>query len=286
MRIRAALSLVVLATTLSCGHDRRDGETVTTSSEVSGPTAPRQLDTPASPALPAMCSVGTGSPHATCERAGGARLWPAVDAAIDDLVKSQPGLFNLERVIGQKGYYVQAHDAFYLALADALQAKGLCAQYDFRVLNVKDSAGESEEYEVLFPNGHLRRDAGSLVATCTPASFPLDPAVVISRVRVAFYSIQCEDGRTPPRNGEGLLPSDCTGFVTATPKKADDSDVYKRINGPEIVWELEQSGNQVVVEDFPNVTFNKFVRGRDLGAFRLCATVQTHKGCLEGEVVP
>lgn len=286
MRIRTALSFVVLATTLSCGRTRPAAETVTSSSEIAGPSAVRQLDTPASPALPAICAVGTGAPNASCDRAGSGRLWPAVDAAIDDLVKSQPGLFNLERVIGQKGYYVQAHDAFYLALADSLQAKGICAQYDFRVLNVKDSAGESEEYEVLFPNGHLRRDAGSLVATCTPASFPLDPAVVISRVRVAFYAIQCEDGRTPPRNGEGLLPSDCTGFVTATPKKADDSDVDKRIHGPEIVWELEQSGNQVVIEDFPNVTFNKFVRGRDLGPFRLCATVQTHKGCLEGEVIP
>jgi hypothetical protein len=119
-----------------------------------------------------------------------------------------------------------------------------------------------------------------------PASFPLTPAQVIHRVRVAFYSIRCADGRTPPRNGEGLLPVDCTGLVTATPKKKDETDLDSRIHGPEILWELEQAGEHVTIEDFPDVDFNKFVRGRDPGDFRLCATVQTHRGCLDGTVVP
>ena len=66
--------------------------------------------------------------------------------------------------------------------------------------------------------------------------------------------------------------------------KDDDSDVPKQIHGPDIVWELEQTGNQVGAEDFPNVAFNKVLRGRDPGTFRLCATVQTHRGCLDGVV--
>jgi hypothetical protein len=81
------------------------------------------------------------------------------------------------------------------------------------------------------------------------------------------------------------LPVDCTGFVTATPKKKDESDVDKRIHGPEITWELEQSGESVSMEDFPKVDFNKLLRGRDLGEFRLCATVQAHRGCLSGKVI-
>jgi hypothetical protein len=133
---------------------------------------------------------------------------------------------------------------------------------------------------------NVRRQVGRLRERDQGGSFPLDRAQVIPRVRVGFYAIQCDDGRTPPRNGEGLLPVDCTGLVTATPKKKDDSDVDKRIHGPEIVWELEQDGEFVSVDDFPGVDFNKFVRGRDPGEFRLCATVQTHRGCLGGTVVP
>jgi hypothetical protein len=257
------------------------------SGAVSGPSAFRAAsETPSTIQLPAVCSIGTGDPHAHCDARGTTRLWPDVDAAIDELVRTRPTLFNLDRVVGRNGFYVLAHDEVYLGVAAVLQAKGLCAQYDYRVLHVKNSQASSEQYDLVQPNGHLRRDPTGFAATCTPASFPLDPAVVIDRVRVAFYAIQCEDGRIPPRNGEGLLPSDCTGYVTATPKRDDDTDVPRQIHGPDIVWELEQTGNQVGVEEFPGVAFNRVLRGRDTGSFRLCATVQTHRGCLDGKVTP
>jgi hypothetical protein len=289
LRIHARLSFALAFAGLSCSHATNPPEPGARpdANPVTGPTMVRtSSDASPSPEAPAYCAVGTGDPRASCDRGGAAALWADVDAAIDEVVLKSPQLFNLKRVVGQKGFYVLAHDELYLRVAAALQAKGLCAQYDYRVLHVKNGPSSSEQYELIFPNGHLRRDPGTLTATCTPASFPLDPADVIDRVRVAFYSIQCEDGRTPPRNGEGVLPSDCTGFVTATPKKADDTDVHRSVHGPDILWELEQTGHQVAVEDFPNVTFNKLVHGRDTGTFRLCATVQTHRGCLDGEVVP
>lgn len=285
MNIRESLSCALVVLTLSCSHlpEPRD---VAPSSGAVGPSAFRAAsETPSTIELPGICSIGTGDPHAHCDARGTTRLWPEVDAAIDELVRTRPTLFNLDRVVGRKDFYVLAHDEVYLGVAAILQAKGLCAQYDYRVLHVKDSQASSEQYDLVQPNGHLRRDPAGFSATCSPASFPLDPAVVIDRVRVAFYAIQCEDGRTPPRNGEGLLPSDCTGYVTATPKK-DDTDVPRQIHGPDIVWELEQTGNQVGVEEFPNVAFNKVLRGRDPGTFRLCATVQTHRGCLDGAVTP
>jgi hypothetical protein len=288
LRIQKGLLLAALSSSLSCSSSpERAADAVPASNAVVGSSSVRASDEVLpTPPLPGMCSVGTGDPNASCGRGGSSLLWPQVDAAIDELVRTRPALFNLERVVGQKGYYVLAHDEFYLGVEAILQARGFCAQYDFRVLQVKDSQAQSEQFALIQPNGHLWRDPRSLAATCTPASFPLDPAVVIHRVRVAFYAIQCDDGRTPPRNGEGLLPVDCTGFVTATPKQKDDTDVHRVIHGPDIDWELEQSGGQVSVEDFPNVTFNKFVRGRDLGPFRLCATVQSHRGCLDGEVIP
>jgi hypothetical protein len=287
LRIHKSLWLAVLAAVSCSGRPESASEVVPSSGVVSGPSTYRTAsDSGPITELPAFCAVGTGDPRAHCDQGGTPELWPAVDAAIDELVAKRPTLFNLDRVVGPKGYYVLAHDEFYLGVAAILQAKGLCAQYDYRVLQVKDSQARSEQYDLILTNGHIRRSPVALTATCAPASFPLDPAVVIDRVRVAFYAIQCEDGRTPPRNGEGVLPSGCSGYVTATPKKADDTDVHKQIHGPDILWELEQTGNQVDVEDYPAVAFNKVLRGRDAGTFRLCATVQSHRGCLEGEVTP
>jgi hypothetical protein len=285
LRIPKSLSLAVLAAVSCGGRPETAPEAAPPSGAVSGPSSYRTAgDTVPATELPAICAVGTGDPRAHCDQGGSPQLWPAVDAAVDELVAKRPALFNLERVVGQKGYYVLAHDELYLGVAALLQAKGICAQYDYRVLHVKDSQARSEQYDLILPNGHLRRGPVGLTATCAPAGFPLDPAAVIDRVRVAFYAIECDDGRTPPRNGEGILPTDCSGYVTATPKKADDTDVHKSVHGPDILWELEQTGNQVGLEDFPAVAFNKVLRGRDAGTFRLCATVQSHRGCLDGMV--
>jgi hypothetical protein len=286
MQIPKRLAFVLLAS-VSCGGGSDAAREAAPASPVGGPTGFLHAASDGIPVeLPAFCAVGTGDPRAHCDPRGTAELWPEVDAAIDAAIAKRPALVNLDRVVGPKGYYVLAPDELYLGVAAALQSKGICAQYDFRVLHVKNSQARSEQYDLILPNGHIRRGPVGLTASCAPASFPLDPAAVIDRVRVAFYAIQCEDGRTPPRNGEGVLPTDCSGYVTATPKKSDDTDVHKQIHGPDIVWELEQTGNQVTIEEFPNVAFNRVLRGRDPGSFRLCATVQTHRGCLEGEVTP
>ncbi len=288
MRIPKSLLFVFLASVACGGAPETAREAVPEPSVLAGPTRFRVASDGAPVELPAFCAAGTGDPAAHCDQDGTPELWREVDAAIDELVTKRPALFNLDRVVGPKGYYVLASEEFYQGVAALLQAKGICAQYDYdsRVLQVKNSQARSEQYDLILPNGHVRRGPTGLTASCAPARFPLDPAAVIHHVRVAFYSIQCEDGRTPPRNGEGILPSDCSGYVTATPKKADDTDVHKQTHGPDIVWELEQTGNQVTIEEFPAVAFNRVLRGRDAGTFRLCATVQTHRGCLDGEVTP
>lgn len=286
MRTPRIIVFITLAASVSCSERPGSREARPLASAIVGSSALRAKDeTPSAPVTPATCPLGKGDADATCADGGSAELLPLVDAAIDELIRARPELFDLERVVGGNGYLVRDPDGFYLGVAAILQAKGLCAEWDFEALQVKNSNAQSERYDLLLANDHIRRGAGSFRATCSPASFPLDPSQVIHRVRVAFYAIQCDDGRTPPRNGEGLLPVDCTGFVTATPKKKDETDVDKRVHGPEIVWELEQAGEPVSVEDFPRVDFNKLVRGRDPGDFRLCATVQTHKGCLNGTVV-
>jgi hypothetical protein len=287
MRAHGTIAFVAMAVSLACagGHGPA-GEAQPSSARVTGSTGVGAKDDgPPLTEPPAACSAGQGDPDAACADGGAPMFLANVDAAIDDLVAKRPELFDLKRVVGQNGYYVFDHDAFYLGVAERLQAQGLCAGWDLQELQVKKDQDHSEQYDLILSNGHIRRGLGSYRASCSPASFPLLPSQVIHRVRVAFYSIQCEDGRTPPRNGEGLLPVGCTGFVTATPKKKDDSDVDKRIHGTEIEWTLEQEDGQVVVNDFPKVDFNKIVGGRGAGAFRLCATVQTHQGCLNGTVI-
>lgn len=284
MRVVETIAFVAMAAALSCsgrpGSERASSAPITGSSGASA-----QDDGGPLPVPPAACVADKGDPHAACAQGAVPLFLANVDAAINDVVLKRPELFDLKRVVGNDGYFVFDSDAFYLAVAASLQAQGLCAGWDLKELQVKSDQARSEQYDLILSNGHIRRGAGSYRTACTPASFPLQPADIIERVRVAFYSIQCDDDRTPPRNGEGLLPVGCTGFVTATPKDKDDADVDKRIHGPEIAWTLEQSGEPVTVEDFPKVDFNKMVRGRDPGSFRLCATVQTRQGCLNGTVV-
>jgi hypothetical protein len=304
-RIAFGVLGLVAAGGLSCGREESP-LAPQAPSKVSAPAAaapiaapaatsgPRSVTSPAPAASPSpwippgtwACPLGKGDPAAACSESRGEPVFLArVDAAIDELIQTRPELFDLTRKVGEKGYLVLEPEKFYLGVAEVLQTRGLCAGWDLKELQVKDGNGFSEQYDLLLSNDHIRRGAGSFRATCTPSAFPLDPADQIDYVRVAFYSVACEDGRTPPRNIEGKVPVECTGIVTATPKDKQGRDVDRRVHGPEISWELEQIDDYVFMEDFEGVAFNKFLRGLDPGYFTLCATVQGKKGCLQGSVI-
>jgi hypothetical protein len=238
------------------------------------------------PDLPAMCPEGMGSPTAECDGGIPGLHLDQVDAAIDQLVETRPEIFDRERVVGHDGYKVIADDAFYLGVAGILQAQGLCAVWDYEQLQIKTSAAMSEAYVLLDAKSFIRRGDRRLSSTCVPAAFPLDPRDVVDRVRVGFYGIRCEGQRTPPRNGEGRLPVGCTGYVTATPKKQNDTDVDPRVHGPDIEWQLVSLGGRVIVSNYSDIAFNKVVKGYSPGDVHLCATVQNHQGCLDIHVVP
>ena len=119
--------------------------------------------------------------------------------------------------------------------------------------------------------------------TPTPAP-PQDPGNIAS-VRVAFYGVVCTNGQQAPNNTARKLPVGCTGYVTATPKQADGTDVRAEDHGPDITWELLQGELQVRVIDDERQPFNKQVKGRRPGDFSLCATVKTVRGCLNAEVI-
>jgi len=287
-RTPLSLALVALASVACARGDRTGASEAPPASEPlvgANRVSARALGlTP--PILPAMCPEGVGDPQAACDGETPGLHLDQVYAAVDEMVETRPELFDRERVIGHDGYKVLADEAFYLGVAAILQADGLCAVWDYEQLQIKTSAAASESYVLLDQKNFIRRDDRVLSFTCAPAAFPLDPENIVDRVRVGFYGIRCEGERKPPRNGEGLLPVNCTGYVTATPKKADDTDVDSRVHGPEIDWQLLSLGGRVVLSNYSDIPFNKVVRGYSPGDVRLCATVQAHQGCMNIKVIP
>jgi hypothetical protein len=67
---------------------------------------------------------------------------------------------------------------------------------------------------------------------------------VVASVRVGFFGIACPNG-VAPRNGEGVLPLSCIGFVTATPKNAQGEEVPRAIHGPIVAWAVEVGSDRV-----------------------------------------
>jgi hypothetical protein len=103
---------------------------------------------------------------------------------------------------------------------------------------------------------------------------------------VAFFGVDCKNGKPEPNNGAGLLPVGCKGSLTATPKYANGDDVPASIHGPNIEWELEFGAGVVQVKDSKMSVFNKDLIGLKVGTFSLCATVRDVRGCLNGTVTP
>lgn len=125
-------------------------------------------------------------------------------------------------------------------------------------------------------------------ATPTPSPTPVASGLVKpASVRVSPFGITCPADVPSPTNGAGVLPVNCEADVTATPKKADGTDLTDTEHGAAIDWRLLAADSAVVdVSTFPGVAFNRKVRGLRPGRFRLCATVQGVEGCWGSEAAP
>ena len=119
----------------------------------------------------------------------------------------------------------------------------------------------------------------------TPTPTP-DPGSIYD-IRVAFFGIKCTNGKPEPNNGWKELPVGCRGYVTATPKKRDGTDVPASQHGPDIDWYMLY-GDEFVRVDPPTFEsdFNKDLVGLRVGGFGLCAVVRGVTGCLAGKVTP
>ena len=291
MRLRKARTgslAALVATALSCsGGSPPSAPAPGPSATVAAPS-PSPTTAPSAPASPAAaaCKYGKGDPDTFCARRNPALLGD-VDAAIERLVQQHPDYFILTDQNGPGGYKVLKPTEYHQGVVSNLQSAGFCAETDTLTVAVRNGIDFSEDYDILLGTGHVRRGGGSYRQTCTPPSFPLEAADLISYIRVAFYSIRCPDGIPVPRNAEDKLPVGCTGFVTATPKTKDNLDVKPGLIGTQIDWSFEQEGEHVRVNDFADdVPFNKIVTAVNPGHWLLCATVKAFRGCQFGEVVP
>jgi len=174
-----AAAVAAAAFTLSCGGGSPSSSTPTTV-----PT-PKPTATPTpSTGSTGSCALGKGDVSAVCADATKkttAQLADEVMSAMDRLVAKKPQLFNLTDANppGSLNYRVVDKNGYLDGLVAELQSAGLCAQrnpddYLYQQLQVKDENSFSENYDVLTAKGYVWHSASALIATCSPASFPVD----------------------------------------------------------------------------------------------------------------
>jgi hypothetical protein len=284
MNHRCAAIIAVLVAVSVAGACGGGGSSPTTPPVTTPPPA-TQPPTTTPPVGALGCPLGKGTTDTTCYKASSS-FEVQVEQAIDMLAQQKPQIFNLKDQQGTGGYLVLDTAAYYDGVVKNLQGMGLCAAVDFENLNIKNTNEFSDQYDILLGNGHARRGASTYRASCYPASFPVDPADVISYIRVAFYGFKCDAGVVPPPNADAKLPIGCEGLVTATPKDKDGKDVDVSITGTNIVWKLEAGKGIVDTDHFEGQPFNWTLVPRQLGGFSFCATLQGKTGCLNGTVIP
>ena len=277
---------------LSCGGSRDDdADTPAAPAPVQpspSPTAEAPAPSPSPDGQPVWippgtfeCALGPGNKDFSCD-AEPPVFATVVNAAIDRVIAEQPNLFPEGDITGR----MRDEEQFHIAVVRILQAQGYCAGWDLIDLQVRNSNDFSEHYDLFDARGFFHFNPGQRVrSTCRPADFPLSAHDRIDFVRVGFYGIECPPGVRKPPNSSGRLPLGCLGHVTATPKDRNFNDVDRRVHGPYITWELVRRGG-VAMRDSEISAFNKSLRAQGTGDFSLCATVQGHRGCLDGTVTP
>jgi hypothetical protein len=126
------------------------------------------------PAPPPIVTAGCPLPpsqEVACDDRGQASFYPLVDAAIDKLLHEQPQLFDFNDVKGQNWPRVVNIDGYTQGIAKILSAQGLCARFDGREMQVKQTNDYNDQYAVLLSETWIRRGTGIYRGSCYPSSF-------------------------------------------------------------------------------------------------------------------
>ena len=138
-------------------------------------------------ATPTVTPTGTPTPPAAvsaCQRIGigpgngqncpvqSASFQAQVDAAIDQLIRDQPQIFNLNEPGGPGSFRIVSPGQYYVGLIQNLDRMGLCADFDGEELQVKSDNTFNDQYDVQTSNNFVLRGPTMYKSTCLPASFP------------------------------------------------------------------------------------------------------------------
>jgi len=145
-----------------------------------GPTSYRLTCSPSAiplpvPGLPpqqAGCALAP-SREIACGREPEGQFYGDVEAAISQLLKEKPELFDFSDVApGTDFVAIRNLDAYNKALLDILNSRGFCTIQDGEEIGVKKGSNTSSEYyDVEFSNKYIRRGGGIYRLTCYPAAF-------------------------------------------------------------------------------------------------------------------
>jgi hypothetical protein len=140
------------------------------------PTTQPPATTPAPPVLSQSCERIGASPASCKEKCQTEipQFLDQLDDAIDELVRAQPEIFNLNDIRGAGGYGVMSEGAFWVGVIKNLDKKGLCAGIYGEEMAIKENNNYSDNYDLITADRHIRRGPSSYRSTCAPASFTND----------------------------------------------------------------------------------------------------------------
>ncbi len=197
MRARLACSAVLIGLTFAACHTiteelPQDQNPVTPATV---PIAPPVIVIPVPtvtppPAAPSNPNPNNPAPPPTNGGGGGTCPLPAgtfnencsmqsqtflsrVEAAIDEVTRTDPQAFNFNRTRGGCGncYEVVDPTRYVTRVAQAITRDGVCGYYDGEELAVKSSNQFNDQFDILTSDMFIRRQGGSYRSTCRPAWF-------------------------------------------------------------------------------------------------------------------
>jgi hypothetical protein len=115
--------------------------------------------------LPPSREIACGNPAS--------QYYPAVAAAIDQVLKERPELFDYtQKSPGGMGWpRVKDFPAYYAAVIEILSAQGFCARFDGEEIPVKRSDDFTEHFKISFMDKYIRTGFGIYRGACYPAAF-------------------------------------------------------------------------------------------------------------------
>lgn len=120
----------------------------------------------------ASCPLPAGTWNENCSMQAQTFL-SRVEAAIDEVIATNPQAFNLTRTRGGCGNCYQVVDptTYVNRVAQAITKNGVCGYYDGEELAVKSSNSFNDQFDILTSDMFIRRQGGSYRSTCRPAWF-------------------------------------------------------------------------------------------------------------------